>query len=282
MHDHHQHLSTEGWTEWIPPMVISLIAFSYLCAALTSAKAKAPWPGFQCASFIFGMALLAAAFMPAIMQAGHHDLRIHMVQHLLIAMFAPIFLVLGAPVTLLLKTLPAKVARAGTTILKSRLFYSLTHPFTAAIVNTGGMFLLYLTPLYSLSLASQSLHWFIHIHFLLAGYLFAWSLIGLDPVPRRTGHRTKILVLLLSMGLHAFLSKFMYAYGYPLNTPHAQDQIQEAARLMYYWGDLSELILVVIVFYTWYRRASRSAPPPRGYFLNGVTCIQKDSHQTFS
>ena len=43
---------------------------------------------------------------------------------------------------------------------------------------------------------------------------------------------------------------------YPMNTPHSADQIREAAKLMYYWGDLSELLLVVIVFYQWYRRSA--------------------------
>src|SRR5690606_15457397 len=106
-------------------------------------------------------------------------------------------------ITLALQALPVNIARAGTAILKSKIFYSLSHPASAMILNTGGMFALYLTPLYSNSLSSPWLHWLIHFHFLAAGYLFVWSMIGIDPTARRAPHRTKVLFLFLSIGLHA-------------------------------------------------------------------------------
>ena len=91
-------------------------------------------------------------------------------------MFAPIFLVLVTPVTLALIALPVRISRNVTTLLKGKLFYFLSHPVTAFLLDIGGMYVLYLTPLYNLSLANYYLHYIIHIHFLAAGYLFTWSL----------------------------------------------------------------------------------------------------------
>lgn len=47
-------------------------------------------------------------------------------------MLAPIGLVLGAPMTLALKTLPLKISRIISSILGSLFFHSLRHPVTAA------------------------------------------------------------------------------------------------------------------------------------------------------
>jgi putative membrane protein len=185
-------------------------------------------------------------------------MRGHMVQHLLIGMFAPIFLVLGAPITLALKAFPVQVARRITTLMKSRFFQIVSHPVTALILNMGGMYVLYLTPLYNESFNNSYLHHMIHIHFLVAGYLFTWSIIGLDPVPQRPGLQIRVFALFISIAAHAFLSKLMYAYLLPLNSPHPDHQIREGAQWMYYGGDLSELFLTLVLFATWYQHRGRS------------------------
>ena len=178
-----------------------------------------------------------------------------MIQHLLIGMLAPLGLVLAAPLTLLLRTLSVTRARAVTAVLRSSAFHWLSHPGTALLLNIGGMYIIYLTPLYNLTLTNPSLHYLVHFHFLAAGYLFTWSIAGPDPAPRRPGMRTRLVVLFVSIAAHAFLSKFMYAYSWPRNTPHDMEQVREAAQLMYYGGDFAELLLVVALFAGWYRRS---------------------------
>jgi putative membrane protein len=177
----------------------------------------------------------------------------HMVQHLLIGMYGPLFLVLSAPVLLALKALPVNSARTVTAILRSRVFFLLSHPVTTLFLNMGGMYLLYLTPLYVKSLFNPFLHYLIHFHFLAAGFLFTWSMIGQEPVARRPAFGIRVFVLFISIAAHAFLSKYMYAYLYPIHSPHSADQIREAAKLMYYWGDLSELLLAFVLFGMWYQ-----------------------------
>lgn len=40
----------------------------------------------------------------------------------------------------------------------------------------------------------------------------------------------------------------MYGYPWPRHTPHSTEEICAAARLMYYGGDLAEVLLAVALF----------------------------------
>ena len=260
-HQHHDHL----FADWIPVVAVALLFLIYLAAALRLKKHDRKWNVLHTLCFAIGCALVTVALVPEMMRWGHASIRGHMVQHLLIAMFGPIFLVLGAPVTLMLKSLPSKAARVLTRFLRSTFFSFVSHPIFALVLNIGGMFALYLTPLYSISLTNPTVHYLIHIHFLAAGYLFTWSMIGLDPAPRRPRFATRVFVLFLSIALHAFLTKFMYAYLFPKNTDESSNEIREAAKLMYYGGDLSELLLLVILFAMHYSKLTEGIASTRRY-----------------
>src|SRR3546814_13827843 len=75
--------------------------------------------------------VLAWGLLPEYLPFSPGDLRQHMLQHLLLGMFAPIGLVMAAPITLLVRTLPAEGGRAITTILKSPLARVWATPITA-------------------------------------------------------------------------------------------------------------------------------------------------------
>jgi putative membrane protein len=66
---------------------------------------------------------------------------------------------------------------------------------TALILNVGGLAVLYFTPLYAAAAQTPALHWVIHAHFLLAGYLFAWVIAGPDPAPRRPSVPARLVIL---------------------------------------------------------------------------------------
>ncbi|WP_205501468.1 cytochrome c oxidase assembly protein [Rufibacter psychrotolerans] len=255
MHQHEPtHALAGGATGLIPLLLIALVLALYLAAVAVMRQKHRPWSGWRSLSFGGGLVLLFVALLPPLMQLAHHDIRGHMVQHLLVGMLAPLGLVLGAPVTLALNTLPRSLAKLLTRLLGSSFFHVISHPVTALLLNIGGMYALYLTPLYNATLTSPALHHLLHLHFLAAGYLFTWSIAGPDPAPRRPGFRVRALVLFVSIAAHAYLSKVMYAFLYPQHSPHGADQIRAAAKLMYYGGDFSELLLAVAFFAAWYRK----------------------------
>ncbi|MHA6632025.1 cytochrome c oxidase assembly protein [Pseudonocardia sichuanensis] len=250
--------------EWLLLVLIVLApSLAYLHVARARAAGRA-WPRWRAASFILGLVLVAAAVSPPLQALGHHDPRGHMAQHLLLGMFAPLLLVLAAPITLLLGALP--VAHRGTarTLLRSRALHRLAHPATAAVLDMGALYLLYLTPLYALTTINTLAHHLINLHFLLAGYLFTWSIAGPDPAPRRPTIATRAAVLIAAGAAHAYLAKLLYAQAPELPpgaTTHDLDGMQAAAQLMYYGGDLAELALAITLFATWYRTRRPDARP---------------------
>lgn len=242
-----------NFDDWIPAITVFAFTLFYWYGWWVYRKKQKIIHLHHAQSFTFGMCLLCIAVLPSIMHWGHTDMRGHMVQHLLIAMYAPIFLVVGMPFTLLLQILPASKARMLTSLMKSGFFSFVAHPVTAFVLNTGGMYLLYLSPLYNQMHHQPFLHYLIHLHFLLAGYLFTWSMIGTDPAGPKANFKLRLTILFISIAAHAFLSKAMYAYLWPTYSIHTVKQIEEGAKLMYYWGDLSELLLLVIFFKIWYK-----------------------------
>ena len=235
--------------------LVALVLAAYVLAAIRQRRSGSAWSVWRTASFIIGCGLLAVAISPWVMAVAHADLRGHMVQHLLLGMFAPLGLVLGAPGTLLLRTLPVLAARQVVSFLDTLPVRILIHPVTALVLDIGGMYLLYLTPLYALSVSDPFVHFMVHLHFVLSGYLFTWSIAGPDPAPRRPAMLTRMLVLFFATAAHATLSKLMYAHGFPQGTSHGLDEIRDAAQLMYYGGDMAELLLTIAFFAIWFRHA---------------------------
>lgn len=248
-----------------------------LAAYCVSACRSRGWSRWRTASFMAGSALIIGAVLPTLYGEAHVGLRGHMIQHLLLGMFAPLGLVLGAPVTLLLRSVPARVARRIAAALTVRPVRWATHPVPACVLDIGGMYVLYLTPLFVLIMTSSAMHVLVHVHFVVAGCLFTWAIAGADPTPHRPGMKMRLAVLFLAMATHATLAKLMYAYGFPRGTDSTAAEIREAAKWMYYGGDLAEILLAVAFFGAWFsrrnrRRAARRERGPAADVLGGRTC----------
>ncbi|MFI6785319.1 cytochrome c oxidase assembly protein [Micromonospora sp. NPDC050276] len=245
---------------WLPLLPVVVLAGGYLLAA---ARDPRGWHRRRTASWLVGCALLAVAVGPL----AHlpDDPRAHMAQHLLLGMLAPLGLVLAAPVTLLLRVAPPPVRRTVGRLLRARPLHLLAHPFIAALLTTGGLALVLLTPLYAAAERQPVLHHAIHLHYLAAGYLFAWSLAGPDPAPRRPGLAVRVGALLAAAAGHAVLAKYLYAQAETLPpglTDRDPEAFRSAAQLMYYGGDLAELLLAVALFASWYHARRRPRPSP--------------------
>ncbi|MEU8298744.1 cytochrome c oxidase assembly protein [Micromonospora sp. NPDC048909] len=250
------------------PVVALLLAaqlYGYLARRARRRNPVLGWSRWRTASFAAGLALLAVALLPPVAPLAHTDFRAHMAQHLLIGMYAPIALVLGAPVTLLLRTLPARRGRALTAVLHSRPARLLAHPATALLLSTGSLVPLYFTPLHHAATHPAG-HWLLHAHFLLSGCLFAYVIAGPDPAPARPGVRTRLVCLGLAIAGHAVISQLMYG-GYWIDIHAPVAEVQGGAEIMYYGGDIAELLLAAALVATWRpgRRPQPVADTAPGY-----------------
>ncbi|TYP90439.1 cytochrome c oxidase assembly protein [Blastococcus xanthinilyticus] len=248
----------DPWAGWVVPALVAVLpAAGYLVGAGRLRGSGRRWSSARTASFLLGTVLAGVALSPAI---GAGTAGGHMAQHLLLGMYAPIALVLGAPGTLLLAVLPVRGRRAVAAVLRARVVHLVSHVAVAAVLAVGLLYLLYLTPLYALSTRSEPVHSALHLHFLLSGYLYAWAVAGPDPAPRRPGMAVRVAVLVGAGGAHAFLAKLLHARApeLPPGSGHGVAEIERAAQWMYYGGHLGELVLLVALFAAWYGHTGRA------------------------
>lgn len=232
----------------------------YVPLALFQQRLGKPWSRWRIAAWVSGSVLLLLGLSPSLVPYPSGDFRAHMLSHLLLGMIAPLGLVLSAPVTLLLSSVPRRAARAIVALLRTRFVRFISRPFVALVLNVGGMAVLYFTPLYQLATAKPWLHHMVQVHFILAGYLFAWVIAGPDPAPRRPGVFHRLVVLGVAIVVHATLAQLMYAGAFvAVEAPIAQ--LRGGAELMYYGGDIADLLLALAMVSTWrHRRRATDFP----------------------
>ncbi|ORW27370.1 copper resistance protein CopD [Mycobacterium paraense] len=188
-----------------------VLAALYVAGVVRLRRRGDRWPPGRTVAWLLGcLALLfvtssgVGRYMPAMFS-------MHMVAHMGLSMLVPILLVLGAPVTLALRALPA--AGRGDppgmrewllAALHSRLSRFLTNPVVATVLFVAGFYGLYLSDLFDTTVSSHAGHLAMNVHFLLSGYLFYWVVIGVDPTPRPIPPLAKVGVVFASLPLHAF------------------------------------------------------------------------------
>jgi putative membrane protein len=257
---------------WLLPLALGAAPLvAYLLTVRTYARRRLrPWRRPRTVAFALGCAALGVGLSPVLDSWAHADLRGHMAQHLLVGMYAPLGLVLAAPVSLLLGAVGPDAGRRIAGLLRSTPVHLLGHPVTAAVLSTGGLVVLYLTPVYARSTQEPLLHHLVHLHLLLAGCLFTWAVAGPDPAPGRPGLAMRTAVLVVSAGAHSVLAKLLFARAGELPVGAGLDpaEVEAAAPWMYYGGDVAELALAAALFASWYRvrqrRRSRTSMPGPG------------------
>jgi putative membrane protein len=248
-----------GWAVFDVLVVLILIAAALgYAVALWAARDRSRGPAHRTVFWYAGLGCVGAGLIGPIATAAHTSFTAHMAGHLLLGMIAPLLLVLAAPVTLVLRALPVTAARSLTGALRNPIVRVVTHPVTAAVLNAGGLWVLYTTELYQLMHTSVVVHGLVHTHIFLAGYVFTASLIGVDPDPHRASFSVRSVVLIVFIAAHSILAKWLYAH--PAAGIEAVDG-QIGAQLMYYGGDVVDVTLIVLLFIGWYTTSRPRAEP---------------------
>jgi putative membrane protein len=190
-----------------------------------------------------GIAAAVVAIVGPAVLPDAHDVRLHVASHLVLGMVAPLLLVTAAPVTLALRVLPRHRARALARVLRSRAAAVISHPAVAALLDVGGMWLYFRTDV--LAAVPTVL---VHTHVLLAGYLFAFSLVGPDPAPHRPLLGVRAGVLMAVVAAHDVLAKLVYAAPLP-GVPATQ--AEAAGVLLSYGGTPVHVVLLVLLGREW-------------------------------
>lgn len=232
----------------------ALAVASYAAGAIASRRGGRPWPMHRMVLWCVGIAVATAPVVEPLASTVHGSFVGHAWGHVVGGMLAPILLVLAAPVALALRTLAVTPARRLSRLLRSAPVRVLAHPVTAALLSSGGLWLIHLTPLHEAMQASPFVHVVVHAHTVAAGYLFTAALIGVDPNPHPSRWTTRAIVLVLAMASHAVLAKLLYAHP-PGATSVADERL--GALTMYYAGGVVELGLAMLLCARWYRESGR-------------------------
>jgi putative copper resistance protein D len=257
-------------------LLVTAVAL-YVKGVMVLTKRGDKWPVGRTVSFAIGISAIDYATSGGLGLYAHFAFSWHMVAHMTLGMIAPIAIVLSAPITLALRTLPQgrnpqERGVRGTLLsaLHSRYSSVIVNPVGALIIFDGSLFLLYFTSLFGKLMNSHAGHLFMNIHFLLAGFLFFHVIIGIDPNPKRPPFLARIVTLLAAMSIHAFFSVALMSsstlidsgYFASLQTPWVSDLLADQNKggaIGWAMGEIPILIALVATFIMWTRDDAREA-----------------------
>jgi cytochrome c oxidase assembly factor CtaG len=203
------------FTVWRFDTLIGVGAFVaavvYVFGVLRLRRRGDRWPSVRTICWLAGCAALLFVSSSGVKAYGSAMFSMHMVEHMSLNMFIPVLLVLGTPVTLALRALPAAGDDAPlgprewlVRLLHSRLTRFFAHPVVAFLLFVGSVYLVYFTAVFDTLARYHWGHELMSIHFLFVGYLFFWVIIGEDPGPRQLPFLGRLGLLFAVMPFHAF------------------------------------------------------------------------------
>lgn len=272
--------SITWWTEWNVDLLWLLVcafgAFFYLAGVARLRRRGDRWPWHRTVAWLLGLSLLFWVTSGPVNVYETYLFSVHMLGHMLLTMASPILLVLAAPITLGMRAIvPRKDGSRGARewlvlIVHSRVAGILTHPIVASVLFAGSLWGFYYSPAFRWATEDHVGHTWMIIHFVATGFLFAQTLIGIDPLPRRAPYPLRLILLLATMALHAFvglslvtgtsllLADWYGAMGRTWGLSPLADQ-QAGGGVAWSVGEIPTVLLAILVVFMWSRSDSREA-----------------------
>jgi putative membrane protein len=191
-------------------------------------------------------------------------------------MMAPLLILLGAPLTPILRGLPPwalkGIVRPTVRHPFARAVYDkLTNPVISVSIFMGVLYLWQIPGGFNLALRNEFIHAFMHVTMMSSGFIFYWAVI--DPKPHRSRVHYGIRVLYLGLivlpntllGAVITFSKTIIYSGYenayqPFDMSVLTDQ-QIGGLVLWVPGDMMSIIVAGIVMVMWYEKEERETPP---------------------
>jgi len=268
------------FTQWKLDILWALIALwaigAYLVAVRRLRARGDSWPIARTISWVAGMLLLIFVTSGALNVYQEYLFSVHMIAHMFLTMAIPVLLVPGAPVTLLTRAVQKRADSSRGVrewvlwAVHTKYAEFVSHPLVAAANFAASLVIFYFTPLFEWATREHIGHHWMIVHFLITGYLFVQSLIGIDPGPSRLGYPFRIVTLIGVMAFHAFfglalmggtgllLPDWFGAMGRTWGLPPLEDQ-QSGGAIAWGIGEIPTIILTIIVSVQWFRSDNRDS-----------------------
>jgi putative copper resistance protein D len=248
--------------------------FFYLFGVFRLMQRGDKWPIGRTVSWVFGMLVLLYVTSGAPNAYSEFLFSVHMVGHMMLSMLVPVLLVPGAPVTLLSRVQPAR--KDDSWGLREWVLWAvhtpyawfISQPIFAGLNFALSLVMFYYTPLFRWATEEHLGHQWMLVHFVITGYLFVQSLIGVDPQPHRPGYPVKLMLLIGTMAFHAFfglglmnergllLADWFGSMGRTWGDDPLTDQAVGGA---FAWGvgEIPTIVITLIVVWQWSRSDDR-------------------------
>ena len=209
--------------DWHPqpiPVLVVLAAaglLAYLSGVLILHRRGIHWPVGRVVWWSLGIATVVLVDGLALNGYGMELFSLHMIQHMILSMLTPIFLALGAPITLILRVLPAGSNRWNARqvilgVVHSPFLRVVTHPAVTTALFLMSLYGLYFTPVFDWLMSTMWGHNLMFMHFVAIGMLYFWNLLGVDPSPRSNRTRgtgldpavVQVIEIVVTVPFHAF------------------------------------------------------------------------------
>lgn len=244
--------------------------FFYLAGVVRLTRRGDKWPIHRTVFWVTGMLVLFYLTSGGIAAYQDYLFSVHMLGHMGLTMLVPVLLVPGAPVTLAMRAIAkrhdgSRGPREWILLaVHSKFAGIIANPVVAAVLFAGSLWVFYYSPLLRWAMTDHIGHEWMIAHFVLTGYLFVQSLIGIDPVPFRLSYPMRLLLLLATMAAHAFfglaimsnvglfLADWFGAMGRTWGPPPLEDQ-QIGGGIAWSLGELPTIALAITVAIQWSR-----------------------------
>ena len=258
-------------------LVIAIWAMgAYLLGVRVLKNRGDSWPVARTASWLLGMALLIFTTSGSLNAYQEYLFSVHMIAHMSLTMAIPVLLVPGAPVTLLMRAVQKRsdeskgVREWVLWAVHTKPAMFIAHPGFAAVNFAASLVIFYFTPIFDWATREHIGHQWMIVHFLITGYLFVQSLIGIDPGPARVSYPFRLVTLIAVMAFHAFfgvalmtgsgllLPDWFGAMGRTWGLSPLEDQ-QQGGAIAWGIGELPTIALAIIVSWQWFKSDRRDS-----------------------
>jgi cytochrome c oxidase assembly factor CtaG len=177
-----------AFTQWTadPPMIALVVVLGgcYLAGVRRVRRQGGRWGTGRVVAFCglgLGMLVLATMSWVGVYQGVLFYARA--VQTVLLVLVVPLFLAMGKPLTLLGEAAPGAGRRANA-VVRSRVAVVLTFPAITALLLVAVPMVMYFTSWYTAVFHSGSVRELTYLVLMVPGYVFFWTLLRIDPVPK--------------------------------------------------------------------------------------------------
>jgi cytochrome c oxidase assembly factor CtaG len=252
----------------LEPATVALLAASavlYLAGVRRVAELypRNPWRPLRTRFFLAGLAALGLALLSPIDTYAEVLFSVHMVQHMLLMMVAAPLLVLGTPVSLLVRAAGRSRHHQVMAVLRSWPVKALTHPMVAWVGYAAVLWGTHFSGLYDAAVRNPAVHAAEHALFLVSALLLWWPVVGLEPSHWRLPHPLRVGYLFFQSPVNSFLALTLYSSNRVLYPAYAStgrtwgptplDDLHAGAAIMWIGGDLIFLAATGLAIAAWMR-----------------------------